>query len=52
MLDRPWPGKKIEDYRKPKDDRVAEHTDHGPDDTLTSTALPEFTLSLDAFFAK
>jgi Uma2 family endonuclease len=46
------PEKKIEVYRQPKDGQFAEHTPHGPDGTLTSAALPEFTLSLDDFFTK
>jgi hypothetical protein len=29
-----------------------EQTLHGPGGTLASVALPEFTLALDAFFAK
>ena len=46
------PEKKIEVYRQPKDGQFAEHTVHGPGGTLTSAALPEFTLILDALFAK
>jgi len=46
------PEKQIEVYRQPKDGQFTEHSVHGPGGTLTSTALPEFALSLDAFFAK
>lgn len=46
------PEKKIEAYRQPKDGQFTEHAVHGPDGTLTSAALPEFTLLLDALFAK
>ena len=46
------PEKQIEVYRQPKDGQFTEHALHGPGGTLTSAALPEFTLALDAFFAK
>ena len=46
------PEKQIEVYQQPKDGRFAEHSLHGPGGTLTSAALPEFTLPLDALFAK
>jgi Uma2 family endonuclease len=46
------PEKQIEVYRQPKDGQFTEHSVHGPSGTLNSTALPGFTLSLDAFFAK
>lgn len=46
------PEKKVEVYRQPKDGQYTEHAVHGPGGPLTSTALPEFTLSLDDFFAK
>jgi Uma2 family endonuclease len=46
------PEKQIEVYRQPKDGQFTEHAVHGPGGTLTSTALPQFTLSLDAYFAK
>jgi Uma2 family endonuclease len=46
------PEKQIEVYRQPKDGQFTEHSVHGPGGALTSTALPEFTLSLEAFFAK
>ena len=44
------PEKQIEIYRQPKDGQYTEHAVHGPGGTLTSTALPEFTLLLDALF--
>jgi len=46
------PEKQIEVYRQPKDGQFTEHALHGPGGTLASSASPEFTLSLDAFFAK
>jgi Uma2 family endonuclease len=46
------PEKQIEVYRQPKDGQFTERTVHGPGGALTSAALPPFTLSLDAFFAK
>lgn len=42
--------KQIEVYRLPVGDKFAERTLHGPGGTLTSSALPEFTLDLDALF--
>ena len=44
--------KKIEVYRQPKDGQFTEHALHGPGGTLTSAALPEFTLTLATLFAK
>lgn len=46
------PEKQIEVYRQPKEGQFTEHAVHGPGGTLTSAALPEFTLSLDALFAR
>ena len=46
------PEKKIEVYRQPKQGRFTERAVHGPGGTLTSAALPGFTLHLDSFFAK
>jgi Uma2 family endonuclease len=46
------PEKKIEVYWQPKDGQFIEHIVQGPGGTLTSVALPEFTLSLDALFDK
>ena len=46
------PEKQIEVYRRPKEGQFTEHALHGPGGLLASAALPEFTLSLDAFFAK
>jgi Uma2 family endonuclease len=45
------PEKKIEVYRQPKNGQFTEHSHHGPGGTLTSVALPEFTLSLDRLLA-
>jgi Uma2 family endonuclease len=45
------PEKKIEVYRQPKDGQFTEHALHGPGGTLTSAAVPEFTIPLDALFA-
>lgn len=46
------PERQIEVYRQAKDGQFMEHSLIGPGGTLTSTALPEFTLPLPAFFAK
>jgi Uma2 family endonuclease len=46
------PEKRIEVYRQPKEGRFTEHETHGPGGTLASAALPELTLTLDAFFAQ
>jgi len=46
------PEKQIEVYRQPKEGQFTQHALHGPGGTLSSAALPEFTLSLDALFAK
>jgi Uma2 family endonuclease len=46
------PEKQIEVYRRPKDGQFTEHSVHGPGGTLTSAALPQLTLRLDAFFAQ
>jgi Uma2 family endonuclease len=46
------PEKKIEVYRQPKDGRYTEQSSHEPGGTLASVAFPEFTLSLEALFAK
>ncbi len=46
------PEKKIEVYRQPKNGQFSEHALHGPRGTLTSAALPEFALALDALFAE
>ena len=46
------PEKQIEVYRQPQDAQFAEHSRQGPGGTLTSSALPEFSLTLDALFAK
>ena len=44
------PEKQIEVYRQPKDGRFTEHTVQGPGGILTSAALPEFILRLNALF--
>jgi Uma2 family endonuclease len=44
------PEKQIEVYRQPRDGQFTEQALHGPGGTLTSAALPQFTLSLDSFF--
>jgi Uma2 family endonuclease len=46
------PEKQIEVYRQPKDGQFTERELYGPGGTLVSAALPGFTLSLDALFAK
>jgi Uma2 family endonuclease len=46
------PEKQIEVYRQPKNGQFADQSVHGPGGIITSTSLPEFTLSLDAFFTK
>jgi Uma2 family endonuclease len=46
------PEKTIEVYTQPKDGQFTEQSLHGSEGMVTSTALPQFTLSLDAFFAK
>jgi Uma2 family endonuclease len=44
------PEKKIEVYRQPRNGQFSQHAIHGPGGTLTSSALPEVTLALDAVF--
>jgi len=44
--------KQIEVYRQPKNGQFTEHVLRGPGGALTSAALPQWTLSLDAFFAR
>jgi Uma2 family endonuclease len=46
------PEKKIEVYRRPVEGQFKEHALYGPGGVLASAAVPEFTLSLDAFFAQ
>ncbi len=45
------PEKQIEVYRQPKDGQFIEYAIHGSGGTLTSAALPEFTLALDTLFS-
>lgn len=42
--------KKIEAYSIPKDGQFVEHKVYGPGDMISSSALPDFRLTLDAFF--
>ena len=46
------PERQIEVYRQPREGQYTERAIHGPNGTLTSVALPGFTLSLDAFFPR
>lgn len=46
------PEKQIEVYRQPENGQFSEHALYGPGGMLTCAELPEFSLSLDDFFAK
>ncbi|MBE0539832.1 MAG: Uma2 family endonuclease [Verrucomicrobia bacterium] len=46
------PEKQVEVHRQAGDGEYAEHILHGPGGQLTCTALPEFTVDMDALFAK
>ena len=46
------PEKQIEVYRQPTGEQFAESAVHGPGGTLTSTAVPEFTVDLGKLFAE
>ncbi|MSU63803.1 MAG: Uma2 family endonuclease [Pedosphaera sp.] len=46
------PERQIAVYRQPKDGQFTEHEVHGPGGSLTSSALPSFTLTLDDLFVK
>ena len=46
------PEKQIDVFRQPKEGQFTQHALHGPGGVLASAALPQFTLSLDALFAK
>jgi Uma2 family endonuclease len=46
------PEKQIETYSQPRDGRFAVARTFGPGETLTSVALPGFTVKLDTLFAK
>ena len=46
------PEKQIEVYRQPQHGQFTEHSVHGLGGVLTSTAVPQFTLPLDALFGK
>jgi Uma2 family endonuclease len=45
------PEKQIEVHRQPQGEQFAEHAIHGPGGTLTSAAVPGFTVDLDRIFA-
>ena len=44
------PEKKIEVHRQPSGEQFAEMTVHGPGGSLTSSAVPSFTVDLDSLF--
>ena len=44
------PEKQIEVHRQPLSEQFAEHDVHGPGGTLTSAAVPGFTVELDRLF--
>ena len=44
------PEKQIEVHRQPQGGEFAEHAVHGPGGTLTSAAVPGFTVELDRLF--
>jgi len=48
----PGPEKQIEVHRRPAGDQFAERTVHGPGGGLISATVPEFSVDLDALFAK
>lgn len=45
------PEKQIEVHRQPQGEQFAAHAVHGPGETLTSAAVPGFTVELDRLFA-
>ena len=45
------PEKQIEVHRQPQGEQFTGHAIHGPGGTLTSTAVPGFTVELDRLFA-
>jgi hypothetical protein len=45
------PEKQIAVHRQPQGGQFAERAVHGPDGTLTSAAVPGFTIELDRLFA-
>jgi Uma2 family endonuclease len=45
------PEKQIEVRRQPQGEQFAEHALHGPGGSLTSAAVPSFTVELDRLFA-
>ena len=46
------PEKQIEVHRRPAEDRFAERVVHGPGGRISSATVPEFSVELDALFAK
>ena len=44
------PEKQIEVHRQPQGEHFAEHAVHGPGGSLTSAAVPGFTVALDSLF--
>ena len=44
------PEKQIEVHRRPQGEQFAEHAVHGPGGSLTSAAVPDFTVELDRLF--
>lgn len=46
------PEKQIEVHRQPQAEQFAAHTVHGPGGSLTSAAVPAFTIQLDQLFAE
>ena len=46
------PEKQVELHRRPAGDQFAERTVHGPGGRLISVIVPEFSVELDALFAK
>lgn len=45
------PEKQIEVHRQPEAEGFSQHEVHGPGGSLTSAAMPEFTVALDKLFA-
>ena len=45
------PEKQIEVHRQPQDEQYAESSLHGPGGSVTSTAVPTFTVNLASLFA-
>jgi Uma2 family endonuclease len=45
------PEKQIEVHRQPQGEQYAEHSVHGPGGSVTSTAVPSFTVDMTSLFA-